>query len=147
MTTNQFFGCTSPSEVQLRFDKLSKVYSDQDALIEILKAEYSTLMAVLTEPKTVDEEKEKVSIEDIIKLVQERFNPEGLRLELSGRWLWMTGTGTFAVREGLKQIGFRYSQNKRSWYWRDEADRSSNEKPIPFEMIREKFGSQQVALR
>jgi len=51
------------------------------------------------------------------------------------------------VKEALKQLGFRYSPDKKSWYWRSEEDRSSNEKPIPLEMIREKFGSQQVALQ
>jgi hypothetical protein len=147
MTTNQFFGCTSPGEVQLRFDKLSKVYSDQDALIETLKAEYSTLMAVLSESKpSVEEEKEKVSLAEIIKNLQEKVNPEGLKLEIVGKWLWLSGA-TFAVKEDLKELNFRYSPDKKSWYWRSEDDRSSNEKPIPLEMIKEKFGCQQVALK
>jgi hypothetical protein len=51
------------------------------------------------------------------------------------------------VKEALKQLGFRYSPDKKSWYWRSEEDRSSNEKPIPLDMIREKFGSQQVVLQ
>jgi hypothetical protein len=56
----------------------------------------------------------------------------------------ITGT-TFGVKEALKELGFRYSPDKKSWYWRNEADRSSNEKPIPLVMIREKFEIQQVA--
>jgi hypothetical protein len=59
----------------------------------------------------------------------------------------LSGTGTFAVREGLKQPGFRYSPDKRSWYWRAESDRSSNEKPVPIEMIRTKYGSNEVGLK
>jgi hypothetical protein len=51
------------------------------------------------------------------------------------------------VKEDLKQLGFRYPPDKKSWYWRSEEDQSSNEKPIPLDMIREKFGSQQIALR
>ena len=102
-------------------------------------------MAVLTESKTV-EVKEKVTLSYIIKVLQERVNPECLRLEIVGKWLWLSGS-TFAVREALKQLDFKYSPDKKSWYWRAEEDRSSNEKPVPIEMIREKFGSQQVALR
>jgi hypothetical protein len=147
MTTNQFFGCTSPSEVQLRFDKLSKVYSDQEEMLQALKTEYSTLMSVLTESKPVEEVKEKVSIEDIIKLIQERINPEGLKLELVGRWLWLNGPGTFAVREALKQLDFKYSPDKKSWFWRAEEDKSSNEKPVPIELIRKKYGSNEVVLK
>ena len=147
MKSNLYFGCTSAAEVQLRFDELSKVFNGQDEMLNTIKAEYSTLMAVLTEPKPVEAEKEESStLSDIIKNLQEKVNPEGLRLEIVGKWLWLSGA-TFAVKEALKELGFRYSPDKKSWYWRSEDDRSSNEKPIPFDMIREKFGSQQVALK
>ena len=146
MKSNLFFGCTSPSEVQLRFDELSRVYKDQDEMLQSLKSEYSTLMSVLTESKPVEEVKEKVSLADIIKVLQERVNPEGLKLEVVGKWLWLSGA-TFAVKEALKQLDFKYSPDKKSWYWRAEEDRSSNEKPIPLEMIKEKFGSQLITLK
>ena len=115
-------------------------------MLQALKAEYSELMAVLTESKPVEEVKEKVSLEDIIKILQERINPKGLKLEIVGRWLWLSGA-TFPVREALKQLDFKYSPDKKSWYRRAEEDWSSNEKPIPLDTIREKFGSQQIALR
>ena len=74
MKSNLYYGCTSAAEVQLRFDELSKVFADQDAMLRSLKEEYSTLMAVLTESKpSVEEEKEKVSLSDIIKNVTNQF--------------------------------------------------------------------------
>jgi hypothetical protein len=147
MKSNLYFGCTSAAEVQLRFDELSKVFTDQEEMLQALKAEYTTLMAVLTESNpTVKEEKEQISLADVIKNLQVKFNPEGLKLEVVGRWLWLSGA-TFGVKEALKELGFRYSPDKKSWYWRSEEDRSTNEKPIPFEMIKEKFGSHPVALR
>jgi hypothetical protein len=147
MKSNLFFGCTSPGEVQLRFDELSKVFIGQDEMLKTIKAEYSTLMSVLTESKPVDTVKEETpTLSDIIKNLQEKVNPEGLKLEVIGRWIWLSGS-TFSVKEALKELGFRYSPDKKSWYWRSEDDRSSNEKPIPLDTIREKFGSQQVALR
>lgn len=147
MKSNLFYGCTSAAEVQLRFDELSKVFNGQDEMLNTIKAEYSTLMSVLNESKPVEAVKEETpTLSDIIKNLQEKVNPEGLRLEIVGRWLWLSGA-TFAIKEALKELGFRYSPDKKSWYWRSEDDRSSNEKPIPLEMIREKFGSQLVALR
>lgn len=146
MKSNLFFGCTSADEVQLRYDELSKVFVDQEEMLQAIKTEFSTLMAVLSESKpAIEEEKEKVSLPDIIKVLQEKVNPEGLKLEIVGKWLWLSGA-TFAVRDVLKSLDFRYSPDKKSWYWRSEEDRSSNEKPVPLEMIREKFGSQLVAL-
>jgi len=147
MRNNLFFGCTSAAEVQLRFDELSRIFNDQDEMLQALKAEYSTLMAVLTESKPAELVKEETfTMSDIIKCLEERVNPEGLKLEIVGKYLWLSGA-TFAVKEGLKQLGFRYSPDKKSWYWRAEADRSSNTKPIPLEMIRSKYGTAEVALR
>lgn len=146
MKSNLFFGCTSAAEVQLRYDELSRIFMDHDEMLQSLKTEYSVLMSVLSQPKPAESVKEeKASISDIIKCLQERINPEGLRLEIVGNWLWLSGK-SFGVKEALKQLGFRYSPDKKSWYWRSEADRSSNEKPIPLDMIREKFGSQPVIL-
>lgn len=147
MKSNLFFGCTSADEVQLRYDELSKVFTGQDEMLYAIKSEYSTLMNVLAESKPDEAVKEETfTLSDIIKVLQERINPDGLKLEIVGKWLWLSGA-TYTVREGLKQLGFRYSPDKKSWYWRAEEDRSTNEKPIPLEMIKEKFGSQQVALR
>jgi len=141
-----FFGCSSLAEVQLRFDELSKVFNGQDEMLRTITTEYSTLMSVLTESKPVEAVKEETpTLSDIIKNLQEKVNPEGLRLEIVGKWLWLSGT-TFAVKEALKELGFRYSPDKKSWYWRSEKDRSSNEKPIPIDMIREKYGVSVVAL-
>jgi hypothetical protein len=145
--SNLFFGCTSTGEVQLRFDELSKVFNGQDEMLKSIKAEYSTLMSVLTEPKPVEAVKdETASLSDVIKNLQEKVNPEGLRLEIVGKWLWLSGA-PLAVKEALKELGFRYSPDKKSWYWRSEDDRSTNEKPIPLEMIKEKYGVNVVALR
>ena len=41
----------------------------------------------------------------------------GLKIELVGRWLWVTGKKTFYFRELLKEYGFNYSKNKKSWYY------------------------------
>lgn len=140
-----FFACTTADQVQLRFDELSKVFTNQDEMLLSLTSEYSTLLSVPGESKPVEEVKEKVSVSDIIKVLQEKVNPEGLKLEIVGKWLWLSGA-TFAEKEALKVLGFRYSPDKKSWYWRSEDDRSSNEKPIPLEIIREKYGASVVAL-
>lgn len=145
MKSNLFFGCVSADQVQLRNDELNKIFNDQDEMLQAIKTEFTTLMSVLSESKPVEEVKEKESLADIIKVLQERINPEGIKLEIVGKWLWISGA-TFAVREGLKQLGFRYSGNKQSWYWRSDEDRSANSKPVPIELIRKKYGSNEVAL-
>lgn len=146
MKSNLFFGCTSAAEVQLRFDELSKVFINQEEMLKSIKAEYSTLMNVLTPSQAVEPEKERAAVTEKIKELQEKVNPEGLHLEICGTWLWVTGK-TYQVKDALKELGFRYSANKLSWYYRQDDHRSSNQAPVPLEMIREKYGVTEVALR
>jgi hypothetical protein len=82
---NQFFGCSSIDEVQLRFDELSKVFKDQDEILHILKTEYSTLMNVLGESKPSEIVKEKTSLSEKIKELQKKVKQEGLPLEIVGQ--------------------------------------------------------------
>jgi hypothetical protein len=153
MKSNLFFGCTSACEVQLRFDELSKVFNNQDEMLKTIKAEYSTLMSVLAEPKQVEAvkatemktEKEKVTVSEKVKELQEMIDPAGLHLEICGTWLWVTGK-TFPVKDALKELGFRYSANKLSWYYRQKDNRSVNQEPVPLEIIRKKYGVTEVAL-
>lgn len=77
---NQFFDCSSIDEVQLRFDELSKVFKDQDEILQILKTEYSTLMNVLGESKPSEIVKEKTSLSEKIKELQKKVKQEGLPL-------------------------------------------------------------------
>jgi len=82
---NQFFDCSSIDEVQLRFDELSKVFKDQDEILQILKTEYSTLMNVLGESKPSEIVKEKTSLSEKIKELQKKVKQEGLPLEIVGQ--------------------------------------------------------------
>jgi len=163
---NMFFGCTSTSEIQLRYDELSKIFIDQEEMLLPIKNEYSTLMNVLTESKpvveaakenvtasekAVDAVKEKATVTEKIKELQGKIDPAGLYLEICGTWLWVTGK-TYPVRDTLKELGFRYSANKLCWYYRQFDPkigidhRSGNQEPVPLEMIREKYGASVVAL-
>lgn len=146
MKSNLFFDCTSAAEVQLRFDELSKVFNDQDEMLQVIKAEYSTLMNVLSESKPVEDIKEKATVSEKIAELQGKINnPEGLHFEVCGTWLWVTGK-TYQVKDVLKSLHFRYSNQKLAWYYRQEDHRSSNQEPIPLEMIREKYGSSTIAM-
>jgi hypothetical protein len=144
--TNMFYGCTTSNEVEQRYQELSRVFKGQDEVLKSLNEEYSTLMSVLNPVKPVEASKEKATLPEKIAELQGKISPEGLHFEVCGCWLWVTGK-TYQVKDTLKELGFRYSANKLSWYYRQDDHRSSNQEPIPLEMIREKYGTSVVALR
>ena len=160
MKTNLFYGCTTIKEVEQRYQELSVVFKNQDEMLKTLRDEFSALISVLNlvrssevvkkkaivSEKTVEAVKEKATVSEKISELQEKVDPAGLHLEICGTWLWVTGK-TFQVKDALKELGFRYSANKFSWYYRQEDHRSPNQEPIPLEMIREKYGTSVVELR
>ena len=170
MKTNFFYGCKTSGEVRTRYDELSRVFNptkskEPNEMMNTIRDEYDMLMIVFrdamlaeavkekaTVPEKVDEaRKEKASLSEKIAELQGKIDPTGLHLEICGTWLWVTGK-TYLVKDTLKELGFRYSANKLSWYYRQFDPklgidhRSSNQEPIPLEMIREKFGTNVVAL-
>ncbi len=56
----------------------------------------------------------------------------------------LTGRNVFSRINDLKGLGFRYANNKKSWYWRPDSERSENQDPMPMEFIRERYGSQTI---
>ena len=67
--------------------------------------------------------------------------------EICGRWLWLSGRNIYSRFNDLKELGFQYAQNKKSFYWRPECDaKSPNHSPVSMELIREKYGTRKVAL-
>ena len=65
---------------------------------------------------------------------------KGLNLEMCGSWLWVSGN-TIEHKEELKELGLRYSPNKKMWYYRPKWYRSTNSTPVDMEFIRKKWGT------
>ena len=66
-----------------------------------------------------------------------------LNMEMCGSWLWVSGN-TYDHVEKLKELGLKYSPNKKLWYYRPKWSRSSNSTPVSFDFIRRKYGSDTV---
>ena len=150
METNFFFNCKTTDSVRVRYDELARVFKPankgkSNEMISIINDQYDKLIKVLDAPKPVEAVQEKATVSEKIRELQEKIDPSGLHLEICGTWLWITGK-TYQVKETLKELGFRYSSNKLSWYYRQEEHRSPNQEPIPLEMIREKYVTSAVVL-
>lgn len=64
-------------------------------------------------------------------------------IEVCGNWVWVSGE-TKAIKDILMASGYRYSGQKKMWYFRPDEWKSSNRKKNSIEKIREVYGSQQV---
>lgn len=73
--------------------------------------------------------------------------PLGLRCELCGCWLWISGD-TKPHKNTIKDLGCRWSPNKSMWYWRPADHRvvyRRKGKERDMMEIRAKYGSTVLA--
>lgn len=67
----------------------------------------------------------------------------GLNIELVGCWIWVTGN-TYTHRKELKEAGCFFASKKQCWYFRPAEYASANQKNMPLEDIRKKYGTTSI---
>lgn len=83
--------------------------------------------------------------QDFINIIDKLISCEGLIIELVGRWIWITGN-TYAYKDILKTLAFRWSGKKKAWYWRKDEDGGKNYRHnLTLDEIKEKYGCQSFA--
>lgn len=64
----------------------------------------------------------------------------GIEINLVGAWIWLDGN-TYQYKEELKGIGFKWSKNRKKWYWNNGEYIGRGNKKISFSQIENKYGS------
>lgn len=68
---------------------------------------------------------------------------EGLKIELVGAWIWVTGE-TKRHKEELKEAGFFYSRNKNAWYFHTSPKKRFFKGKKSLDEIKNKYGARQI---
>lgn len=66
-----------------------------------------------------------------------------LDIEIIGTWVWVQGN-TYMVKDKLKELGFKWSSNKKSWYWYEGEYTTFHKKTFTLDEIRIMHDSQTV---
>lgn len=127
--------------------------SDED--MKVLNAEYDELLRKVgnihestredgPETYTTSEEITDDGFRDIINAIAGLLRKGILVAELCGSWIWISGDSR-PYKETLKALGFRWSGNKRMWYWHNpEQKRKFYKKAKTIEEIRAYYGSKRL---
>ena len=81
---------------------------------------------------------------EFIEIIAKLVRLPGIIIELCGSWLWITGE-TRAVKDELKEIGFRWSKAKTAWYYHHGEYLKGSGKDMSLDDIRIKYGSTKYA--
>ncbi|MDK2062759.1 hypothetical protein PT520_09545 [Aliarcobacter butzleri] len=82
---------------------------------------------------------------DIEKIISQVLHFENIEIEVVGKWIWISGD-TRAIKETLKNLGFKWASKKMMWYY-GELLKCKSRKEKSIEEIRLTYGSQKVATK
>ena len=147
--TTYFINCKTLDELKKQYRRLAmahhpdrggstvimqQINAEHDALFEVLKKQHNAAADEYHQTAETAAEFRDI-IEALLKL-------DGLVIELAGRWLWIGGD-TKKHKEALKAAGYRWSSNKKLWYWRhEEKGHKWHRGTKTMSEIRRKYGSQ-----
>ena len=154
-----FKNVSSLDELRKQYKELLKVYhpdnpqGSTEATQEI-NAEYERLFKELKnkheskseDTKTSDCNNMKYDFEEdekIRNILQKIVNFSDITIEVCGTWIWLSGN-TYHYKNDLKEIGFKWANKKRQWYWHGETFKKQGKKTLSMNEIRNYYGSTEV---
>lgn len=119
-------------------ETMQKINAAYEKAFEILKAEQNRRAAEDTTGRTYATKEEA---RDFIEVIAKLIKLDGIKIELCGRWLWISGE-TMKHKDALKAAGCRWASQKKMWSWHFPEDSVfKNGKTMSMTYIRAKYGS------
>ena len=143
---------TTQEELKKAYRKLAFKYHPDNGgetkAMQEVNAEYTKLFATVGHIHTnaKGEKYEKATTETpehFINIINELIRFEGVLIEIIGSFIWCSGN-TKPYKDNFKEMGFKWSPNKSSWYLAPEGYKRRNHQNYSLQDIRNMYGSQEV---
>jgi len=137
-------------ELRKEYKKLVKANHPDNGgdpeVIKVINVEYEKALKDLQNTDTTenawkyDMAKDELFREALNKVI----NLENVKIEIIGCWIWISGN-TIEVKEILKDAGFRWCPNKKSWSWHaGERYYKKSKRKLSMDDIRNLYGSEEI---
>ena len=145
-----FKNCTTKEECKKMYKKLAfKHHPDRGGDLDTMKEinnEFDWIMknGIFKSAKAKKDTKKDYdfSTSQFKDIIQQLIKFDNIVIDIVGCFIWVSGN-TYPVKEELKQLGFRYSKNKKSWYIAPAEymqNRKSYKRQYSMEEIKNKYG-------
>lgn len=157
--TNYFSNVKTLEELRRQYKELLKKYhpDNPDGSTEAtqsINAEYDELFKDIkdrhdkeqTDGRRTAYDDMKYSCEEderLREVLQKIISFVGINIEIIGAWIWVDGN-TYAYKKDLKDMGFKWANEKKKWYFHTEAFRKRSHKKLSIDDIRNYYGSTEV---
>lgn len=145
-----FNDCTTLDDVKALYRKLAFDYHPDRggdlATMQAINAEYAYATALLVKGSKLsgkEAEQELRFSEEYRNVVEQIINLPGIKIELVGLWIWVTGN-TKPVKNYLRSAGLFYASKKEAWYYRSADLKEFRGGKKSLDEIRSKYGSEEI---
>lgn len=130
-----------------RYRELLKQYHpDNDGgsveVTQEINAEYDRLFADLSKENSTDGQSYTQEENEQFKAVLNAISGFNMTVQIIGEWIW--AFDSYAYKDRLKALGFRYAPKKKAWTWHSGEYRRFHKKEVPLSHIKAKYGCQTV---
>lgn len=107
------------------------VGGDHETMVQIVN-EYEEIMKRLEKKEG---NTDFSSSEAFRAIIDKLIAIDGIDIEIIGTWVWVSGN-TYATKDKLKEIGLKFSNNKKSWYWHEGEYHAHHKKKFSMDELR-----------
>lgn len=140
----------SLDDLKKQYHKLAKIYhpdaGGSDEQMKQLNNEYEKLREKLIAGAKLDDDKKDLEeeLDEVYKtIIDKLISFPAIDIEIIGNWIWVSGN-TYPIRDVLKKVGFKFSKNKKMWYWHSSGYRKHSDKMFDIEEIRAMYDTKEI---
>ena len=115
--------------------------------IKAINAEYERAFEALKNADTTTNKKEARYNREMDQAIRDAINRiihlDNLVIEIVGTWVWVSGN-TYSVKKELKEAGYKFSGNRKSWYWHSEEEKKKGASKRSMEELKNYYGCTKV---
>lgn len=146
MNNKYFTGIKTVEELRKRYRELLKKYhpDNEGGSVEVtqeINAEYDALFAILSKESKPDGQSYTQEENEQFKAVLNAISGFNMTVQIIGEWIW--AFDSYAYKDTLKALGFRYAPKKKAWTWHS-GEYHRHHREVPLSHIKAKYGCQTV---
>lgn len=117
-------------------------------IIKAINAEYEKAFEALKNADTSNNKKEARYDREVDQAIRDAINRiihlDNLVIEVIGSWVWVSGSYTYQYRKELKEAGYKFSGNRKSWYWHSEEQKRKGASKRSMDELKAFYGCEEV---